>query len=150
MWLIIIGVLIVIGVFAIASEQSSANDVEKAKYVTQEVKEHVNKRIAAYADYLRRTSTDEIRAMTDNELHVLIERAMEGYENEQAKVKKWANISFVLGALAGVALFAGDESAGPVAGMLIVVGFCIRDWGKKRVDNKYVNNGWEPSRLKVL
>ncbi|MDO6447169.1 hypothetical protein Q4493_15465 [Colwellia sp. 1_MG-2023] len=149
MWLIIIGVLIVIGIFSVASEKNEANEVEMKKYAFKEIKEHVNKRVSAYADYLRRTSSDRVGAMTDNELHDLIERAMAGYEKDVAKSKWLSNISFALGGLCFIAFISGDKSAEAFGPIFIAGGFVFRSWKKARVDKKYIANGWEPERLKI-
>jgi hypothetical protein len=149
MWIVIIGVLIVFGIFAIANEKNEANEVERQKHVFKEVKEHVNKRVTAYADYLRRTSTNEIRLMSNNELNDLIERAMEGYEKDVAKSKWPSNIAFGIAIVAFVALIAGDESAKPFIIVTVIAGSFLRSWSKARVDKKYISNGWDPIRLKL-
>ena len=152
MWLIIIGVLLIIGVFSVASEKNSANEIERQKYVHNEVKEHINKRVLAYADYLRRTSSDEIRAMSNNELHVMIENAMEAYEKAISKTKRRSNIMFVLSGIFAIAVFSNDSQddfAKPLLFLLFFIAFALREWGKNRVDKRFLRNGWEPARLKL-
>ncbi|GAA6203642.1 MULTISPECIES: hypothetical protein [Thalassotalea] len=149
MWLILIGVFIVIGIFSLASEKSEANEVEMKKYAFKEVKEYVNKRVAAYADYLRRTSSERVGAMTDNELHDLIERAMGSYADDVAKSKWLSNISFAIGGISFIAFLSGDETAKAFGPLFIAGGMFLRSWKKARVDKKYIANGWEPERLKI-
>jgi ABC-type transport system involved in cytochrome bd biosynthesis fused ATPase/permease subunit len=151
MWLIILGILVVIGLFALAGSSSEANQLERDKYNANEIKEHTQRRVAAYADYIRRTSTRaDVKSMSNNELYVLIEQASASYKTEMSQSTWVSNIVFVIAAFIAYSLWQevnGEQAAMSIGMIFVLLGVYLRARGKKKVYEKYVKNGWEPERF---
>lgn len=148
LWIVVILVVLgLIGAISAASDQSKEN-AKKA-----ELNETTKVRVAAYAEYLKRTSTNsQITAMTEVELHDLLHTTIRDY-------KKQADGAAALGALiVGAGLLLG-----------IIVGVSEKSWGgfvvisalsfafasfvlKKRtavIDQSFTTQGFDVARLKV-
>lgn len=148
--IIIIGIFVVIGLFSNANQNEEAINLAREKQAKDEYKERKQKRIAAYADYLRRTSTDEKTSMSDNELFDLIDRAIDGFKIELEKAVQGPNIAiFICAVIAVFTIFNGDEEGIRISMIGAAIGIGYRSARKKKVITKYVNNGWDIERLKV-
>jgi hypothetical protein len=148
--LIIVGILVIVGLFSNSNQKEQELNLVRETEQKAETKERTQKRVAAYADFLRRTSAEQVQGMSNNELYDLIERAIEGFERDLAKSMLAPNIVLTICAvLIGIAIFQGDEVGIKILAVCIALSIGLRSSRKKKIENKYVNNGWDLSRLKM-
>lgn len=149
MW-IVLGILAVIAFFAIAASQEDANKVEQTKFAFEETKKHLDKRVAAHADYLRRTSGNpDVRTMSDRELHDSIERAMEEYHKRNSSAKWPLYIGLAIGGLALLAIANGQDLEEPAFVAPVAIGVFIWRWQVEKIKRDFTAAGWDIDRLKI-
>ncbi|MDN4502834.1 hypothetical protein QX776_10485 [Alteromonadaceae bacterium BrNp21-10] len=148
--LIIVGILVIVGLFSNSNQKEQELNLVREAEQKAETKERTQKRVVAYADFLRRTAVEQVQGMSNNELYDLIERAIEKFAKDMDESMLVPRIIFSLCLILGVyTIFDGDEAGIKICAVGIVISIGLLSYAKKKVETKYINNGWDPARLKV-
>lgn len=145
-------VVIVGGLIFISAISSMSKKTEEAQK-SAEYMELSKSKVDAYADYLRRTSSDEeIKAMTDNELREYLHTAIRNFNNDGKNMETIAGFIWVVLAGLGIILAFAREEWGPLVffGIVATTIYLVTVWvSDKKREEKYRGKGFDPERLNI-
>lgn len=153
MWIvIIIGILIIFGLFSVANSNKEANETEQFAANAQKRAEKKKQRVAAYADYLRRTQPEIHGNKTHNELNDEISMAVDAYAKGIGDADNVTGIIIFIGFCISIFFGALDKEWSSFficGGMSLACGYWYDSSAQKQIHKEFLSKGWEPERLKL-
>lgn len=147
---VIIGVLIVIGLFSSASTEKEAIQNADAAQKRAEYDARTKSRAEAYADYLRRTEPAQHGLKTERELLDEIVTAMRSYQSKIEAAHRIPGLIAIAGVVGGVVMGFRDKewfSFFFLAALGIFAAYKLDQRAVARIQASFKSKGWDPERL---